>query len=78
MPRGSPLMPPARPAAVAQVEEAHTALMQGIAPLLKAKGVEASSLAHPTQLVVGVWSRPGVIKHDTGYTGAHTRNASRT
>ena len=58
---------------MAQVEEAHTALMQGIAPLLKAKGVEASSLAHPTQLVVGVWSRPGVVKHDTGYTGAHTR-----
>ena len=30
--------------------------------------VVPASLAPPSQMVVGVWSRPGVIKHDAGYT----------
>lgn len=52
----------------AKVEEAHAALLEAIAPLLRHKGVAADSLAHPSQLVVGVWSRPSSVAHDTGYT----------
>jgi len=52
----------------AALEKAHAALLEAIAPLLKQSGVPANSLPPPTELVVGAWSRPGVIKRDTGYT----------
>jgi hypothetical protein len=36
--------------------------------VLDAHGVSPKQLAYPQQMVVGVWSRPGVIGHDEGYT----------
>lgn len=52
----------------AKLEAAHRALLQAIEPVLQRAGVEPSALPHPTKLVVGAWSRPGVIKDDDGYT----------
>ena len=52
----------------AQLEQAHTALLEAISPVLHKAGVAPSSLPPMHQMVVGVWSRPGVIKNDTGYT----------
>ena len=49
--------------------KAHAALCEAITPVLKAKGYEScKGFATPSKLVVGAWSRPGVIKHDHGYT----------
>ena len=52
----------------AKLETSHMALLEAIAPLLEAHGVAPTELSPPSQLVVGVWSRPGVIKGDHGYT----------
>ena len=52
----------------ARLEKAHAAIIDVLAPLLAAAGVDPASLPYPTQMVVGAWSRPGVIKHDHGYT----------
>lgn len=51
-----------------QLKEAHAALLEAIAPLLTERGVAPTALKPPSQLAVGVWSRPGVIAHDHGYT----------
>lgn len=36
----------------------HSALLEAIAPLLRDRGVTASSIPAPRQMVVGVWARP--------------------
>ena len=51
-----------------QLGIAHAALIEAIRPLLEAHGVAPSELSSPTQLVVGVWSRPDVLRNDHGYT----------
>ena len=56
------------PYAHAKLEHAHEALLEAIAPLLKTKGVAPTALSPPSQLVVGVWSRPANVPHDHGYT----------
>jgi len=52
----------------AKLDKVHSALLEAIAPVLAKHSVAPAALSSPTQLVVGVWSRPGVIQHDTGYT----------
>ena len=51
------------------LETVHAALCEALSPVLKAKGIRScSELGAPSQLVVGAWSRPGAIPHDSGYT----------
>ena len=47
---------------------AHEAVLEAIDPILQEKGLKPTEIPQPSQLVVGVWSRPGVVKHDEGYT----------
>jgi len=58
----------APPTSHAKLEKAHAALLDVLSPLLSAAGVAPDQLPYPSQLVVGAWSRPGVIPHDHGYT----------
>ena len=51
-----------------RVEKTHAAVIDVLASLLTKKGIDPASLPIPSQLVVGAWSRPGVIKEDHGYT----------
>jgi hypothetical protein len=50
------------------LEEVHAALLEALTPVLAAHRVAPESLKPPSQMAVGVWSRPGVTKHDDGYT----------
>lgn len=54
----------------------HEALLEAITPLLKKFKVLPSAIPPPQQLVVGVWSRPTVIRHDAGFT-APTKVSAR-
>jgi len=56
------------PYAHEKLEMAHAALLEAIQPLLKAKAVPPASLPPMSSMAVGVWSRPGGLSHDEGYT----------
>jgi len=54
-----------------KIEIGHAALMEAIAPILKAKGVSPADIAPPEQIIVGAWQRP-YDKYPLGAPGAYT------